>query len=371
MAPNALSQCLMKRFSFLLVCFIYSFFIHLGGTQSPYQSYAVIQGDTLTEIAARYAVSTEDIMQLNRLESSLITVGQILRVPSPGAASPTSLFAVTEKISRYTVGRGETLEDLSARFGVSEETLRASNQGLEGVHKDAPLVEGLALFVPASEGQVVFLKEGENLLSLALSFGFTPSELAAINGLDRPGDVQTGEPLFIPDKDAPILAAVGGASEDVSAKQAHLLSQRAVLAKAGVLLASYKVLPKEDFLWPISGRLSSKYGYRNISVGGNTFHGGIDIAANTGTSIRASKSGRVTRAGWNNAYGYVVYLDHNDGSETRYAHMSEIAVPEGAVLNQGDVLGYVGSTGASTGPHLHFEIRFNGHAVDPLGYLDN
>jgi|ThiBiot_300_plan_2_1041538.scaffolds.fasta_scaffold00771_17 murein DD-endopeptidase MepM/ murein hydrolase activator NlpD len=123
------------------------------------------------------------------------------------------------------------------------------------------------------------------------------------------------------------------------------------------------------FAAPVVGRVSSGFGWRNVSVNGNRYHGGLDLAAPMGTQVKAARSGVVTLAGWWGTYGNVVVLDHGDGSETRYAHLSVVAVRVGQALRQGDVLGQVGSTGASTGPHLHFEVRFDGRAVDPLPYL--
>ncbi len=123
------------------------------------------------------------------------------------------------------------------------------------------------------------------------------------------------------------------------------------------------------FAPPVEGRVSSSFGWRNVSVNGNRYHGGLDLAAPLGTPVRAARTGIVTRAGWWGTYGNVVVLDHGDGSETRYAHLSSVLVRVGQALRQGDVLGKVGSTGASTGPHLHFEVRFDGRAVDPLPYL--
>jgi murein DD-endopeptidase MepM/ murein hydrolase activator NlpD len=150
----------------------------------------------------------------------------------------------------------------------------------------------------------------------------------------------------------------------------HLETQKALLGRASTLLASYTPpKPSDSFVWPLSGRLTSYYGRRNISVGGNTFHAGLDIAAKTGTPITASRPGTVTKASWGGSYGYVVFVDHGDGSQSRYAHQSQLNVRVGHYVNQGDIVGFVGSTGASTGPHLHFEIRFNGRSVDPLGYL--
>lgn len=158
------------------------------------------------------------------------------------------------------------------------------------------------------------------------------------------------------------MALAQGPAEQLRAAQAALLP-RAVQALAELDLW------ETGYLTPVEGRLSSGFGWRNISVNGNRFHGGVDFAAPTGTPVVAARSGRVSRAGWWGTYGYVVVLDHGDGSETRYAHLSSYYVTAGEAVRQGDRVGAVGSTGASTGPHLHFEIRLGGSAVDPMPYL--
>ncbi len=98
-------------------------------------------------------------------------------------------------------------------------------------------------------------------------------------------------------------------------------------------------------------------------------HNGIDIADPAGTPIASSKDGVVAFAGWMNGYGNFVIVDHGGGLSTAYGHQSRLAVSKGAGVDQGQTVGYVGSTGNSTGNHLHFEVRVNGAAVDPLAYL--
>ncbi len=146
-------------------------------------------------------------------------------------------------------------------------------------------------------------------------------------------------------------------------------AQLAVLPAALSDLAGAELAP-QGFMQPVNGRLSSHFGWRNVSVNGNRYHFGVDWAAPTGTPVRAARDGVVSRAGWWSTYGNAIALDHGDGSQTRYAHLSAVDVVAGEVVRQGDVIGRVGSTGASTGPHLHFEIRFGDRAVDPLGYLE-
>jgi murein DD-endopeptidase MepM/ murein hydrolase activator NlpD len=148
----------------------------------------------------------------------------------------------------------------------------------------------------------------------------------------------------------------------------HALRQGELLERSAALLRVFEPL-SNGFVMPLSGPLSSRFGWRNISVAGNRFHGGIDVAVDNGTPVAASGDGLVVTAGWVGAYGYAVYLEHADGLQTRYAHLSEVLVVEGELVRQGDTIGLAGSSGASTGPHLHFEIRVAGLAVDPLAYL--
>lgn len=122
-------------------------------------------------------------------------------------------------------------------------------------------------------------------------------------------------------------------------------------------------------LWPTEGPVTSGYGYRTHPIYGyKRFHAGIDIGAPTGQRIVAVATGTVVSAGAMGTYGNLVVIDHGNGLATAYAHQSRIAVRSGQRVARGTVIGYVGSTGASTGPHLHFETRVNGDPVDPMRY---
>jgi murein DD-endopeptidase MepM/ murein hydrolase activator NlpD len=118
------------------------------------------------------------------------------------------------------------------------------------------------------------------------------------------------------------------------------------------------------FIWPVNGPVTSGFGMR-----WGRMHEGIDIGVGYGTPIHAAAAGRVVYAGWMSGYGNLVAIDHGGGISTAYGHQSSIAVSLGAVVAQGQTIGYVGCTGHCFGPHLHFEVRINGAPVDPLGYL--
>ena len=124
------------------------------------------------------------------------------------------------------------------------------------------------------------------------------------------------------------------------------------------------------FIWPTSGPITSPFGYRIHPIfGTQIYHSGIDIGVDTGTPIVAADSGVVVEADWLGGYGYAVVIDHGNGLSTLYGHNSELAVSPGQSVQQGQVIAYAGSTGYSTGPHCHFEVRVDGSPVDPMGYL--
>jgi murein DD-endopeptidase MepM/ murein hydrolase activator NlpD len=171
-----------------------------------------------------------------------------------------------------------------------------------------------------------------------------------------------------------LLASVRGDREEVEAETEGLEKRSAALAaeirKAQGLppapSGSVAVGPPSaaGLVWPVHGTLTSGFGPR-----WGRMHEGIDIAGGSGTPIAAAATGTVISAGWSGGYGQLVVLDHGNGLSTAYAHLSSIAVRAGQTVPQGSVVGGMGTTGNSTGVHLHFEVRVNGSAVNPLGYL--
>ncbi|MCF0158202.1 murein hydrolase activator EnvC [Veillonella caviae] len=122
--------------------------------------------------------------------------------------------------------------------------------------------------------------------------------------------------------------------------------------------------------WPASGEITSPFGYRTHPIWGTTiYHAGIDIGVDEGVPVHAADGGTVVWSGWMGGYGYAVVIDHGNGLSTLYGHNSELVVSEGEAVGKGQVIAYAGSTGNSTGPHVHFEVRVNGDPVDPMGYL--
>jgi murein DD-endopeptidase MepM/ murein hydrolase activator NlpD len=151
-----------------------------------------------------------------------------------------------------------------------------------------------------------------------------------------------------------------------------------VIAKMGRLeedLKEYEAVLRErgytPTIWPVNGKLEGGFGGRRNPFGGPgyEFHSGQDIEADMGAPVISGASGRVTFVGWQNGYGQLVVVDHGGGLTTRYGHLSHIDVDLDQVVSRGQLVGKVGSTGRSTGPHLHYEVRINDQPVNPLPYL--
>jgi murein DD-endopeptidase MepM/ murein hydrolase activator NlpD len=173
------------------------------------------------------------------------------------------------------------------------------------------------------------------------------------------------------------ITEMQGEADALAAEQAHLetliqerlaAAARARAARgnpfAGRLPGTGPGISAAGFIWPVQGVITSGFGPR-----WGRMHTGIDIAAPAGTPIHAARAGEVIYADWLGGYGNLVVVDHGDSVVTLYAHQSRIGVVEGQVLNQGDVLGFVGSTGHSTGNHLHFEVRIDTQPRNPRPYL--
>jgi murein DD-endopeptidase MepM/ murein hydrolase activator NlpD len=155
------------------------------------------------------------------------------------------------------------------------------------------------------------------------------------------------------------------AQEDLSALQAASAALAAQIrsAQGSSGGSTGSGVSASGLIWPVSGVVTSGFGWR-----WGRMHEGIDISAPTGTAVHAAASGTVIFAGWMGGYGQLIVIDHGNGLATAYAHLSSIWIGGGSV-SQGQAIGAVGCTGSCTGPHLHFEVRVNGSAVDPMGYL--
>lgn len=276
-----------------------------------------------------------------------------------------------EEFSTYTVGEGDTLLTVALEVGVDVEDLPCAVSPI--FQSDQPLVIGDILEVPPASWHCHQVGVDESLTQIAARYEIDPVEIIDIawNQLDANalGDklLPEGSYLRVP----PTLGEdTNGGFINFMLEQPLTVSPVTAYATGGTKPRTTQMigpLPEDwpygsgNFMWPVFGLMSQ--GYRND-------HRAIDVAANTGTFITASDRGEVIRAGWNDqGYGMFVVIDHNIDYITLYAHMSEVFVKEGDIVSQGQIIGAIGSTGNSTGPHLHFEIRDFGRRANPLDLL--
>jgi murein DD-endopeptidase MepM/ murein hydrolase activator NlpD len=211
------------------------------------------------------------------------------------------------------------------------------------------------------------IRIGETLSDIAHIYGVSNDALRRANHLPPTAHPLVGETLRIP-------ASTG--SQDLAESSAALTSSQAALLLAlqrhsGSSLEP-SAAPRHGFIWPVTGQLTSPFGERGLPMGGGgpQFHAGIDVSVPTGTPVVAAQRGTVAFAGYNGAYGKVVKLEHAHGMSTLYAHNSRLLVYVGQSIEAGQVISLSGSTGRTTGPHLHFEIHKDGWPVDPLPILE-
>jgi murein DD-endopeptidase MepM/ murein hydrolase activator NlpD len=166
-----------------------------------------------------------------------------------------------------------------------------------------------------------------------------------------------------------VLDGVQARKSEFESQLAQLQAEQAALAASVSRGSGSRGSGNGPLSWPCDGGVVSGFGYRVHPISGTSrMHSGVDINCANGAPISAAGSGVVTSAGWNGGYGNAVVVDHGDGLATMYAHQSQIAASPGQTVSAGEVVGYVGSTGYSTGPHLHWEVWVNGTPVDPMGY---
>lgn len=315
--------------------------------------HTVQKGETLSAISSRYGISIEEIARANELENlHRLDEGQLLLIP----ASPQNVFLVLEEVRRrkeeresklrradpikteeYTIKEGDSLWSVANIYNLDINTLFGCNE-LKNPHLLKP---GMKLRIPNQDGIFYKVKKGDTLEGIAKRFGIYQEAILSANAITDSSTLSIGMEIFLP-RAKPLVSLDGSGFS------------------GGVRV----------FRWPVSGRINSGFGWRRDPFSGRrSFHTGIDISAPKGRTVRAAASGRVVHAGWMGGYGRTVVIDHGNGYTSLYAHCDAILVRRGQRVSSGGAIGRVGSSGRTTGPHLHFEIRSKGSPVNPLKLL--
>jgi murein DD-endopeptidase MepM/ murein hydrolase activator NlpD len=233
------------------------------------------------------------------------------------------------------------------------------------------------------------VKAGDSVSGIAADYAISMDAIIASNNITNVRRLQKGETLRIPNMDGipytvvrgDTLSKISTAMEvpleailDANDIQDENIDPGLVLFIPGAKMRTeeLKLALGELFIYPVRGRLSSPFGWRNDPISGvRRYHAALDLAANTGTPVNAALDGRISTVGFNSVYGQYIIISHSGGYQTMYAHLSLTSVRQGAYVYQGAKIGEVGSTGYSTGPHLHFAIYKNGTAINPLDLLSS
>jgi len=236
--------------------------------------------------------------------------------------------------SSYKVTKGDTISHISETFGLTQDTILSFN----GIKNSRLLQINQYLKIPNQDGVLYSVKKGDSLDSIAKRYEIDAVAIQKTNELVS-ADLTQGEALFLP---------------------------AARLARTDL-----QEINGDLFIWPIRGYISSRYGWRTSPfTGARQFHSGLDIAASQGTPIRAAMAGRVSSTGYDVNSGNYVVLSHHSGYRTFYGHLDIIRVSAGEYVKTNQRIGDVGSTGLSTGSHLHFTVFKNGLTVNPLNLMN-
>jgi murein DD-endopeptidase MepM/ murein hydrolase activator NlpD len=250
----------------------------------------------------------------------------------------------------YTVSPGDNVETIAQRFGLLPTTIVWSNKDVE----DNPdiLRVGQVLNVLPVDGIWHTVQSDDTLSGIAEKFKVSVDDIlkSPLNNLADGGNLLPGTKIVVPGGVKPYVPRV-----------VEVQTRRAPAAGQGYAGPAPSFAANGNFGWPTRGVISQSYAW---------YHRGLDIANGIGVPVSAADGGYVTYAGWSPVgYGYMVQVDHGNGFSTLYAHLSQWYVDPGQAVARGQIIGAMGSTGNSTGPHLHFEVRYGGAPVNPLVYL--
>jgi murein DD-endopeptidase MepM/ murein hydrolase activator NlpD len=274
----------------------------------------------------------------------VISSTQVLEVQSTDTTTQIS-DKVRDQVIEYTVQPGDTVSEIADKFGISADTIRWENN-LASLNSIKP---GQVLRILPVSGVRHKVTRGETIYSIAKKYDANPQAV-----VDFPFNTFTDDETFALAVGQDLIVPDGKKPNEVLWSPTRYVAQNTPNAGSVSAIGT--------FIWPIGGRITQRFTW---------YHKGLDIATAFGTPILAADSGVVMVAGWpdNSGYGNRVVIDHGNGYQTWYGHMSKVLVSVGQTVSRGSQIGLEGSTGRSTGPHCHFEIRKNGVPVNPLDYL--
>lgn len=261
----------------------------------------------------------------------------------------------------YEVVSGDTLSGIAIKVNIPMDQIVAMNDALETVNTTIRVGQELIITIP----------EPELSVDRQVTMYYDEIYDAPIQYVDR-DDWYTTQTRTIQEPSAGFRRVVAVVSYHNGQETGREILKEVVESEAVAKIVERGTIVPPSYIRPVSGgKKTSSFGRRNVpKKGASSNHKGVDWAVPTGTAVVASCGGTVVKAGWSSGYGYCVYINHPDGRQTRYAHLSKVLVSVGQTVSQGQRIALSGNTGVSTGPHLHFEMLINGVHVNPEKYLD-
>lgn len=261
----------------------------------------------------------------------------------------------------YEVVSGDTLSGIAIKVNIPMDQIVAMNDALETVNTTIRVGQELIITIP----------EPELSVDRQVTMYYDEIYDAPIQYVDR-DDWYTTQTRTIQEPSAGFRRVVAVVSYHNGQETGREILKEVVESEAVAKIVERGTIVPPSYIRPVSGgKKTSSFGRRNApKKGASSNHKGVDWAVPTGTAVVASCGGTVVKAGWSSGYGYCVYINHPDGRQTRYAHLSKVLVSVGQTVSQGQRIALSGNTGVSTGPHLHFEMLINGVHVNPEKYLD-
>ncbi len=377
-----------------------------AGTQS--KNYTVKKGDTLSEIADQFDITISELKRKNGLNSNIIKVGQELSIKN-NYITDNKLENLKNKENNilivHEVKSGDTLSEIADRYNTSIKALREKNN-LNGdflsidkkiIIRNSEIDADASSEDQSSEDSILYeVRKGDTLSEIADRFNITVSELKRENSI-KSNFIKVGQKLLINNNGIgsskleentvesivhkvkkgealTIIARKYGTDVDTIRRANNLHGDR-IYAGQELVIRNFSStgplkLKKGAFIWPVMGRISSNFGWRTHPIRkSQEFHNGLDIAVQTGTAVKAAASGTVVKSGWMTGFGRTIVIDHGNNIETLYAHNSRLLVSVGTKVKTGQKIALAGSTGLSTGSHLHFGVLLNGKPINPADYL--
>lgn len=299
--------------------------------------------DNLASMKSQPMVQTDFKDDYSEGDGSLINGGIAIN-PNISDAEETAILR--SEIIDYEVRAGETVSTIADRFSISVSTILWENN----LNAYSLIRPGDKLAILPVSGITYEVTRGETVGAIAKKYQIDEKEIIKTNKLSDAGKLIAGQKLIIP-----------GARRDSYAQKKIKKYSSVDAIKDLIKSPSAKPVAGNKMNWPTAGyRITQYYTWR---------HHAVDIANKIGTPIYAADAGTVEYAGWGKGYGNQIVIDHGGGKKTRYAHQSKFYVKKGEEVDKGEIIGAMGSTGWSTGPHLHFEVMINGVKYNPLNYI--